>query len=119
LVDDLHAAIATGCDGPGLREITQWCSDLFEHFRGAEAIVVNKQQAAGLRASNDADCYGAAGLDLSDEIATADGVFLPFRLIGALVVADGYECPVIRDIGELIEEFGYHMDGERPAKFGR
>ena len=41
------------------------------------------------------------------------------RLMGALVVADGYQCPVIGDIGESIKEVGYHMNGERPAEFGR
>jgi hypothetical protein len=68
--------------------------------------VIDKQQAAGLRASDDADRYGTAGLDLSREIAAADGVLLPFGLIGALVVANGYQCPVIGDIGELLEEVG-------------
>ena len=44
---------------------------------------------------------------------------MPFGLIGAFVVAYGYQGPVIGDIGELLEEVGYHMDGERPAEFGR
>jgi len=81
--------------------------------------VIDEQQATGLRASDDADCYGTAGLDLSGEVAAADRVLLPFGLIGALVVADGYQCPVVRDIGELLEEIGYHMDGERPANCDR
>ena len=70
-------------------------------------------------ASDDADCYGTAGLYFSGEIAAADGVLLPFGLIGPLVVAYGYQGPVVGDIGELLEEVGYHMDGERPAEFGR
>lgn len=72
-----------------------------------------------MRASDDADCYGATGLDFSGEIAAADWVLLPFGLIGALVVADGYQCPVVGDIGELLEEIGCHMATERPAEFGR
>lgn len=81
--------------------------------------MIDEQETAGLWACDDANGDGAAGLDLSCEIATADGVLLPFGLIGALVVANGYQCPVIGDIGKLIEEVGYHMDGERPAEFGR
>jgi hypothetical protein len=26
---------------------------------------------------------------------------------------------MVGNIGELLEEIGYHMDGERPAEFGR
>lgn len=79
--------------------------------------MINEQQATGLRASDDADRYGTACVDLGGEISARDGVLLPFGLVGALVVAYGYQCPVGGDVGELIEEAGYHMDGERPAKF--
>ena len=43
---------------------------------------------------------------------------MPFGLIGAFVVAYGYQSPVVGDIGELLEEVGYHMNGEVPAKCG-
>ena len=43
---------------------------------------------------------------------------MPFGLIGAFVVAYGYQCPVVGDVVELLEEVGYHMDVEGPAKCG-
>ena len=80
--------------------------------------MIDKEEATGLGASDDADGDGAACIDLGGEISAGDGVLLPFGLIGAFVVAYGYQCPVGWDIGELLEEVGYHMDGEGPAKCG-
>jgi hypothetical protein len=91
---------------------------LFEHFRGAEAIVIDKEEPAGLRACDHTDCNGAACGDLSGEIDAGDGVLLPLGLIGALVVAYSYQCPVIRELRELLEKIGYHMEGVRPTEFG-
>ena len=81
--------------------------------------MINEEKAAGLGASDHANGDGTAGIDLSGEISTKDGLLLPFGLVGAFVVADGYQCPVVGDIGELVEEIGCHMATERPAKFGR
>jgi hypothetical protein len=55
--------------------------------------VINKQEATGLRASDDAYRNGTPGLDLSSKLLAWDRVLLPFGLVGALVVANGYESP--------------------------
>jgi hypothetical protein len=81
--------------------------------------VIDEEKTTGLRASDHANGYGTACSDLSGELLARDGVLLPFGLIWALVVADGNKRPMVGDIGELLEEIGYHMDGERPAEFGR
>ena len=42
---------------------------MFEHFGCTEAIVIDEEKSTGLGASDDADCDGAAGLDLGGEIS--------------------------------------------------
>ena len=51
--------------------------------------MINEEEAAGLRACDDADRYGTAGDDLGLELLPGKGVFLPFGLVGALVVTYG------------------------------
>ena len=95
LIDDLKAAITAGGDSPRLGQLTQWCADLLQHLRGAEAIVIDKQQAAGLWTCDDANGYGTAGVDLGGELVLGERVLLPLGLIWTLVVADCDQSPMI------------------------
>ena len=103
-VDDLEASVSAGCDGDGLREVAEGRADFLQDFGGADAVVIDEQQATGGRASDDADGLGAAAADLSCGRGLVEGVVGPVGLIGALVVADGDEGPVIRESLELLQE---------------
>ena len=69
--------------------------------------MINEEQATGLRAGDDAHGHGTACGDLSSELILGEGVLLPLGLIGALVVADSDEPPVVGEGGELICKQGH------------
>ena len=69
---------------------------MLEYFGGAEAIVVNKQKATGLWASDNANGYGTTGENLDLELIFGEGILLPFGLIWTFVIADCDERPGIR-----------------------
>jgi hypothetical protein len=52
--------------------------------------MINEQETAGLGACDYADSYGTAGEDLGGELIAGEGILLPFGLVGALVVTNGY-----------------------------
>ena len=63
--------------------------------------MINKKEAAGLWASDDADCYGTAGKNLDSKLVLSKGILLPFGLIWAFVIANCNERPGIRKAIEL------------------
>jgi hypothetical protein len=64
--------------------------------------VINEEQAAGLRAGDDANGNGATGKDFGFKLILVEGALLPFGLIGALVIANCDESPVIGQLCKLV-----------------
>ena len=84
--------------------------------------MINKQQAAGLRTSDNTNGNGTTGLDLGCELVLGQGVLLPLGLIGALVVADGDQAPMVREEVKVLGEWagGHAVDllGSRSLREG-
>ena len=81
--------------------------------------MIDKEKATGLGSSNHADCYGAACLDLGDEISAGDRALLPFGLVRAFVITYCDQCPRFGELIELLDKVCGHMIRERPTEFGR
>jgi hypothetical protein len=81
--------------------------------------VIDEEEATGLGSSDDANGYGTTCGDLSRELLAGDWMLLPLRLVGPLVVADGYQGPVVGNIDELAEKIGGHIATERRMQCDR
>ena len=77
--------------------------------------MVDKEQTAGLGASDDTNGNSTARGDFSSELLFAKRVFLPFGLIGAFAVTDGYEGPRIRELIKLAKKIGQGPEREARA----
>ena len=64
--------------------------------------MIDEEEAPGLGSSDNANGYGTACGYFGCELFTRDRMLLPLRLVGPLVVADGYQGPVVGDIDELM-----------------